>query len=186
MSICRSDNIGRSIEPFSDLEVGSDVISQLISQGSKATASRNEAWSFAVISDKHEIKRLSDELKKYLLNNLEQYPYFKQYGNSICNENYNIFFNAPCLLFIYGDANPRCNVYNCTLAAGNIMQDAIDYDLRTCWIGFTEHVCDTEEFKSRHKIPKPYKLVCAMSVGYPKGEMSPPSCLPVKVLLNET
>ena len=177
MSICECNNSERSIRTFTDRVVESDVISQLITHGTKVTtASKQEAWSFAVITDKNEIERLSDELKQYLLRNLEKYPYFQQYEDRLYNENQNIFLNAPCLLLLYGDYTPRCNVYNCTLAAGNIMQDAIDYDLRTCWIGFVEHVCDTEEFKSRYKIFDHYKLVCALSVGYPTVQLSPPSC----------
>lgn len=167
MNICECNNIGKSIGNFTDQVVESDLISQLITHGTNATtASGNEAWSFAVITDKNEIKRLSDELKEYLLKNLEEYPYFRN-ENRLHSLNFNIFYNATCLLLIYGDSNPRCNVYNCTLAASNIMQDATNYDLRTCWIGFAEHVCDTEEFKSRYKIHDHYKLVCALSVGYP-------------------
>lgn len=175
MNICECNNIGRSMGTFTDQVVESDVISQLITHGTNATTvSGNEAWSFAVITDKNEIKRLSDESKEYLLKNLEEYPYFR-YENRLHNENFNIFYNATCLLLIYGDSNHRCNVYNCTLAASNIMQDANNYDLRTCWIGFAEHVCDTEEFKSRYKILDHYKLVCALSVGYPTLPSSKPA-----------
>lgn len=185
MNICERNNMGRSLGTFTDQVVESEVISQLITQGMDATtALANEAWSFAAITDTHEIKRLSDELKEYLLKNLEEYPYF-QYENRLHNEDFNIFYNATCLLLIYGDSNPRCNVYNCTLAASNIMQDASNYDLRTCWIGFAEHVCDTKEFKSRYKIHDHYKLVCALSIGYPTVQLSPPSAKAAKVLLRD-
>ena len=61
------------------------------------------------------------------------------------------------------------------------MHAAMEYDLGTCWIGFAEHVCDTEEFKSKYKIPDHYKLVSTLVVGYPKGQMSPPRRKPAKV-----
>lgn len=97
---------------------------------------------FAIITDKNEMKRLSDEAKKHRLENLENYPYFQQYENWLQNKKYNIFNGAPCVLVIYGDTNSHWNVYDCTLAAGNIMLAAAEYGLGTSWIGFAEHVCD--------------------------------------------
>ncbi|MHB8072939.1 nitroreductase family protein [Desulfosporosinus fructosivorans] len=181
------DNSGGNISAFTDQVIKSDVISQLIALGTKAvTNSGNEAWSFAVITDKSEIKRLSDESKEYLLNNLEKYPYFQHNENRLYSEKYNIFFNAPCLLLIYGDTNSRWNVYNCILAAGNIMQDATEHYLRTCWIGFAEYVCDTAEFKSKYKILDHYKLMCALSVGYPTVQLPSPCCNSGKLLLKDS
>ena len=154
---------------FTDEVVESDVISQLISlRTQSSTRPGNEAWSFAVLNNKNDIKRLSDESKHYLLEHLEEYPYSQQYESRLYNGKYNIFLNAPCLLFVYGDINPPLNVYDCTLAACNIMQDAMQYNLRTCWIGFAGHICETQKFKSKYNIPDHYKLVCALSVGYPE------------------
>ncbi|HWQ41516.1 MAG TPA: nitroreductase family protein, partial [Desulfosporosinus sp.] len=127
-------------------------------------------------------KRLSDESKKHVLKNLEMYPYFQQYASKLYNEQFDIFFSAPCLLLIYGDSNPQWNVYDCTLVAGNIMQDAMKYNLHTRWIGFAEHICETDEIKSKYKIPRHYKLVCALSVGYPKEQLLPLSRKPAKVI----
>ncbi len=184
MNICDCINNRRSIRAFTDKVVESDVISQLITLGTKAaTGSGNEAWGFAVITDKNEMKRLSDEAKKHLLQSLEKYPYFQQYEDWLKNEKFHIFNNAPCVLLIYGDVNSHWNVYDCTLAAGNIMNAAMEYGLGTCWIGFAEHVCDTEKFKSEYKIPDHYKLVSTLVVGYPKVELDPPSRKPAKVFV---
>lgn len=176
MNICDCINSRRSIRAFTNKIVQPDIINQLITLGTKAaTGSGDESWGFAVITNKDEMKRLSDEAKKHLLENIDRYPYFKQYMDWLNNEKFNIFYNAPCVLLIYGDTNSHWTIYDCTLAAGNIMHAAKEYDLGTCWIGFAEHICDTEKFKLKYKIPDNYKLVCTLIIGYPKVELSPPS-----------
>ncbi|GBF34015.1 nitroreductase [Desulfocucumis palustris] len=142
------------------------------------------AWGFVIITDKNEMKRLSDETKKHLVENLEKYPYFKQYENMLKDINFNIFYNAPCLLIIYGDTNSHWHVYDCTLAAGNIMLAAVEFGLGTCWIGFAGHICDSGEFKSKYNIPGHYKLVCPMVVGYPKVQLPPPDRKPAPVFFH--
>ena len=182
MNICDCINNRRSIRAFTDKVVESDVINQLITLGTKAaTGSGHEAWGFAVITDSSEINIISDETKKYLLDNLQKYPYFQPYESWLKNEKFNIFYNAPCVVLIYGDVNSHWNVYDCSLAAGNIMNGAMEYGLGTCWIGFAEHICDTEEFKSEYKIPENYKLVSTLVVGYPKAQLPPPSRKPAKL-----
>ncbi|MBU3171176.1 nitroreductase family protein [Clostridium estertheticum] len=182
MNICDCINNRRSIRMFTDQEVNSDVIDELIALGTKAaTGSGNEAWGFVVITDKNEMKKISDKTKKYLLKNFEKHPYFKQYESWLNNEKFNTFYNAPCLILIYGDTDSHWNVYDCTLAAGNIMNAAMEYKLGTCWIGFAEHVCGTEEFKLKYKIPANYNLVSSLIVGYPKVQLPSPSRKPAKI-----
>lgn len=60
MNFCDCINNRRSIRIFTDQIVKSNVISELIKLGTKAaTGSGNEAWGFAVITDKNEMKGLS-------------------------------------------------------------------------------------------------------------------------------
>lgn len=183
MNICEGVNSTNSLRSFADRAVASDVISKLITLGTKAAASSGqESWSFAVIAEKNELKRLSDETRKHLLENLKNYPYFQQYESRLHNEQSNIFYDAPCLLLIYADSNHHRHIYDVTLVASNIMQDAREYGLSTCWIGFAEHVCDKEELKLKYMVPEHYKLVCALSVGYPIDKLLPQSRKSAKVI----
>ena len=185
MNVTESINTRRSIRSFTDQAIPQEVIDQLIILGTKAaTGSGNQSWGFVILTDKDEMKQLSDGTKKYLRENLEKYPYLQQYENWIKDENFNIFYDAPCLLIIYGDTNSHWYVYDCTLAAGNIMLAASEYGLGTCWIGFAEHICDTATFKLKYNVPCQYKLVCPMVVGYHKLQLPPPNRKPAPVFSN--
>lgn len=162
----------RSIRAFLEQPVPAEIIEELINLATRAaTASNNQPWGFVLIIDKSEMKRLSDLSRNHWLANLDVYPFMKQYKNLLTKKDYNMFYNAPCLLIIYGDARDHWYVKDCTLAAGNIMLAAREYGLGTCWIGNAENVCDTEEFKSKYNVPHNYKVVCSLIIGYPRAEL---------------
>jgi len=182
MNILDCINSRRSVRSFTDQTIPPDVIDQLITLGTKAaTGSGNQAWGFVIITDKMEMKSLSDEIKKYLLENFDQYPYLHQYEGWLNNVDFNIFYKAPNLLIIYGDTTSQWYVYDCTLAAGNIMLAASEYELGTCWIGFAHLFCNTAAFKSKYNVPDHYDLVCPMVIGYTKGQLAPPTRKPALI-----
>ena len=186
MNVLEAIDGRRSVRSFTEQAIPADILNQLVALSTKAaTGSGQQAWGFAIIRDKNDMQRLSDETKSYLLENLEAYPYFQQYENWLTDEGYNIFYNAPCLLIIYGNSDSHWYTYDCTLAAGNIMLAAGAYGLGTCWIGFAGHICDTAAFKAQYHIPPNYKVVCPLVVGYPASPQSPPNRKPAPIFCRE-
>lgn len=183
MNIIEKINTRRSTRSFTDKEVNSNTIHELITLGTKAaTGSYGQPWGFVIVRDKNEIKSLSDEIKKYLLENMTDYPYFKQYESWLKDENFSVFYGAPCVIVIYGNTISHWYAYDCSLAAGNIMLAASEFGLGTCWIGFAEHICNTPEFKAKHNVPDSYKLVSTMIVGYPNTtQQKPPKRKPATI-----
>ncbi|MEG6523691.1 nitroreductase family protein [Desulfotomaculum sp. 1211_IL3151] len=164
----------RSSRSFKDQPVPTEVLQELITLGTRAaTGSGNQPWGFVVIRDQVELKKISDLSREHWLANLEHYPHMKQYQTMMSKENYNMFYNAPCLLIIYGDSRSHWYIYDASLAAGNIMLAAKNYGLGTCWIGNAENICDTEAFKAKYNVPKSYQVVCPLIIGYPKAEIPP-------------
>jgi Nitroreductase len=165
----------RSIRAYTEQEIPDEVISELITLGTKAsTGSNQQPWGFVVIKDRDEIQALSDEIKDYLLKNIKQYPYLEQYESWFTNPKFSVFNHSNCLVIIYGDTSSHWYIYDCTLAAGNIMLAAHDMQIGTCWIGFAEHTCNTTEFKAKYNVPENFKLVCPMTMGYMKTKMTAP------------
>ena len=182
MNVLECINGRRSVRKFAAKAVPPEVIDELISLGTKAaTGSGNQPWGFVVITDLQEMKRISDEAKSHWLANMEKYPYMQQYKNWLNDDSFNIFYNAPCLLIIYGNTESHWYVYDSTLAAGNIMLASREYGLGTCWVGFAEHICDSDLFKSKYNIPAKYKLVCPLIIGYPETELPPPKRKPALI-----
>ncbi|QXE18596.1 nitroreductase family protein [Clostridium sp. 001] len=165
----------RSVRAYTDEVISKETITNLIELGTKAsTGSGLEPWGFVVIQDKDEIDSLSEATKQYLLKNIEKYPYLGQYESWLKNPKYNIFNNAGTVLVIYGNKESHWHVYDCSLAAGNIMLAAHSMGIGTCWIGFAEALLNTKEFKEKHGVPENYELVSTMSMGYMKIKLTPP------------
>ncbi|AZV58271.1 nitroreductase family protein [Clostridium sp. AWRP] len=165
----------RSVRAYTDEVISKETITNLIELGTKAsTGSGLEPWGFVVIQDKKEIDSLSEATKQYLLKHIEEYPHLSQYESWLNNPKYNIFNNAGTVLVIYGNKESHWHVYDCSLAAGNIMLAAHSMGIGTCWIGFAEVLLNTKEFKEKHGVPENYELVSTMSMGYMKTKLTPP------------
>jgi Nitroreductase len=175
MDILECINSKRSIRAYTNEIISEETLTSLIELGTKAsTGSGIEPWGFVVIRDKNEIDSLSEMSKKYLLNNLEKYPYLNQYENWLKSPEYSIFNHANTILLVYGNTESHWYVYDCSLASGNIMLAAHGMGIGTCWIGFAEHTLNTKEFKEKYGVPEKYELVCPMSMGYMKTKLTPP------------
>ena len=172
-------NSKRSIRVYEETQIPYETVMELLTLGTKAsTGSNHQPWGFAVIQDTQEIEDLSKNIKVYLLENLEKYPYLSQYETWLQNEKYSIFNNASTLIVVYGNTDSHWYIYDCTLAAGNIMLAAYSKGIGTCWIGFAEYYFNTPEFKKKYKIPENYELVAPLSCGYIKGSIKPPERKP--------
>ena len=115
-------NSKRSIRAYEETQIPYETVMELLTLGTKAsTGSNHQPWGFVVIQDAREIEDLSKNIKAYLLENLEKYPYLSQYETWLQSEKYSIFNNASTLIVVYGNTDSHWYIYDCTLAAGNIM-----------------------------------------------------------------
>lgn len=169
----------RSVRMFTGEQIPYDTIQELLTLGTKASTGSNlQPWGFVVIQDKDEIAALAQEVKSYLLANLNQYPHFAQYETALKNGGYNVLNHATTLILVYGNSDSHWYVYDCSLAAGNIMLAAHSMGIGTCWIGYCEQYCNTPEFKKKYNVPEPFQLVSTLSCGYAKEPLSPPKRKP--------
>lgn len=175
MNILDVINSRRSIRSYLEEEVSSDIIEKLILLGTKAaTGSNQQPWGFVVVQGKDEIQNISEDTKVYLLKNIDKYDYLKDYEKLLGDSTFSVFNHASTLLLIYGNKESHWHVYDCTLAASNIMLAAHSMDIGTCWIGFAQDTLNTKEFKEKYNVPENYELVCPMSIGYMKTKQGPP------------
>lgn len=179
-------NSRRSVRSYTDELISDEVINELLVLGTKAaTGSNCQPWGFVVIKDKDAIQSMSDEIKVKLHENLEEYPYFKQYEKWLTNPKFNVFNRANCILAIYGDTSTHFYDKDCSLAAANIILAANDMGIGTCWIGFAESYFSTPEFKAKYNVLENYDIVCTLSMGYMKVQMAPPERDAPKVFYNK-
>lgn len=174
----------RSMRKYLDKPVEREKIEEIIAAAAQApSAMRSQPWAFAVITDKHRLKRISDNSKKSMLGMLSVVPALQAYRETLENPDFNIFYGAPALVLILAKPNlspdPRTD---CCLAAENLMLMARSLDLGTCWIGFSHGYLNTPEAKAELGISEEITIAAPIIVGYPDGEMDTMEKNPPEIL----
>ncbi|ACV61789.1 nitroreductase [Desulfofarcimen acetoxidans DSM 771] len=162
----------RSIRKYKSDPIPEQTIRELLELAAWAPSGINsQPWAFVVLENKEYLKNLSDRAKAFLLEKLDAMPALEQYRNALANPNFNIFYDAPVLVIIYGDKNFFTYINDCSMAALNMMLAAYDKGLGSCWIGFASSIANTSEVKKELNVPERYEVVAPIILGYP--DLSP-------------
>jgi nitroreductase len=139
------------------------------------SSANGQPWRFIIVNNKDVIKRLSDDSKKNLVTHIEQKPDspLKKYEANLRNPGFNVFYNAPCLVFIAGPKQVQSLYADCSLAACYFMFSASARNLGTCWIGLGTNIQDPALLKLIG-MPDDHKIVAPLILGYPKVIPSAP------------
>jgi nitroreductase len=166
----------RSIRDYESKDVPLDVINEIIQESTLApSASNNQPCRFIIVNCKETIRRLSDESKANLLQDFVQKKTIlsPEYVDRLKNENFNVFYNVPCVIYIVGSSAVHSLDIDCALTASYIMLSAAQRGLGTCWIGLGAYIRDPKT-KAELGIPDGCRIVAPIIIGYPKA-IPPPS-----------
>jgi nitroreductase len=153
---------------FSDEPLSKEDITGLIRDAAWVpSGSNNQPWRFVVITDKAKMKAYSDAAKKNWLKNMDACPFMQQYEEDIKDPNYNVFYNAPALIIIYGHSDSYWHVYDCSMVAYNLHLLAEEDGLGCCWIGFAHNIFADPAVKKELGVPQEYQLVAPVILGHP-------------------
>jgi len=97
------------------------------------------------------------------------------------NPGFNVFYNAPCLVFIVGPKQVRTLYVDCTLAACYFMFSAAARGLGTCWIGLGTSIEDSALLELIG-MPEDCNIVAPMIIGYPKAIPNQPERIEPQIL----
>jgi nitroreductase len=174
----------RSIRDFQAKEVSLDLVKEILQESTLApSASNAQPCQFIIINNRQMMKKLSDESKKNLL---QDYAENKSslnaaYVDVLKNETFNIFYNAPCLIYLIGSKSVRSLDVDCALAAGYIMFGAAQRGLGTCWINLGAHIRDSK-IRAELGMPDACRIVAPIIIGYPKEIPAAPERHDPKIL----
>jgi nitroreductase len=160
----------RSIRTYTDRPVPDEIVERIIRAGIEApTGMGVQPWQFIVVRNKELMRKISDYCKPILVESLQGVKDEKALGYRTLLEDpaFNIFYNAPVLVMVIGDGRDPMSEYDCALCAGNMLLAASAMGLGGCWIGSAEVAQENEEIKNDLKIPKHYRIIAPLIIGYP-------------------
>ena len=159
----------RSIRDFLDREVPLSVVEEIIEDTRLApSASNRQPCRFIIIRDRERIEKLSTESKRNLLADLTRNPSLplKQYEATLRDEKFNVFYSAPCLVFVIGPRDVFSLDVDCGLAVAYFMFSAVSRGLGTCWIGLGANIRD-RAILAEIGVPDDCRIVAPVILGYP-------------------
>lgn len=161
----------RSVRDFEDKAVPLELIKQIINDSIKApNASHRQPWSFIIVNNKDMMKKISDASKKTLIEGIEKDPNspMKDYAKILKDENFNVFYNAPCMVGIVGKIKAATITYDCALLACYFMLSAASKGLGTTWVAQGAEARDPELLEEIG-LPVGHKIHAPIILGYPKN-----------------
>ena len=159
----------RAIRDFQDKPVPLGVIQEIIQDTTLApTASNGQPCKFVIIRDRAVIKRISDESKANLLDDLARHPEspLQMYAEVLRDATFNAFYNAPCLVLLFGPEDARFLDIDCALTAAYFMFAAAARGLGTCWIALGMNI-RSHQLLAELGIPADCRIVTPLILGYP-------------------
>jgi len=161
----------RSIRKYKDTPVPFDVIKNIINDSILAPSAGNEQpWQFIIVNNQDVINRISDECKQSMLKRIDSNPndYAKKYEKMLSNNAFHIFYHAPAVVLILGDAGLKNLYVDCALAAGYFMMSATSKGLGTCWVNFGTEIHNSH-LRNELGLSDKHKIVAPLALGYPEN-----------------
>lgn len=160
----------RAIRDFTTEKVEPNLIQEILHETCMAPSAMNmQPWRFIIIQDQAVIKRISDESKKNLLKRIENdlnNP-LSRYKTRLSDPNFNVFYNAPCLVLIVSNISNEYVRYDLGLAASYFMFAATVRNLGTCWIGLGANIEDPA-LRAEIGLSADYDKIVPLILGHPK------------------
>jgi nitroreductase len=161
----------RAIRSFEDKPVPESAIEMMLEAATYAPSAINiQPWKFTIITSKAEMKRLSDIAKPALLRAIPDVgnDALSSLRKRLTDPLYNIFYDAPMLIFVSG-VKGRYDIYDCSMAAQNMMLVAYSLGIGSCWIGTAVGLAKDQKIKADLGVPEDHEVHAAIIFGYPKN-----------------
>ncbi|MBC8570887.1 nitroreductase family protein [Zongyangia hominis] len=144
----------RSIRQYQNKPVPDDLVKELLTAGFYApTGRRAKPWHFIVVNEPQKLQTM-----------MKIHPYM------------GMLKTAPMAIIVCGDTSlsPDLWTADCAAATQNILLQAYDLGLGTCWCGIEPNEQRMDEFGKLFDLPEHVKVYSAIAVGFPDEEKPAP------------
>ncbi len=183
----------RSMRVYKDEAIPEEKLEKMLEAMRYApTASNRQNWRLTVVTNKEEIKFLSEESSKdlklarkllplsflvapFLPPGLRKRALDKRTKvildrelNDLAKGKDIVFFNAPCVIILYSrsyTSNMAPNDAGVVMTHGMLAAQALG--LGTCWIGIAQRIFQKRKMRKHFKVPKGYNVYGVITVGVP-------------------
>lgn len=154
----------RSVREYESKQVPKDVINQILKAGAMAPSAMDaKPCRFIVIANQEKIKELSSKVK----DKLGVIGLGLKMSEVMKSNKDTIFYGAPLLILIVAEKTAWSST-DCALAAQNMMVQAYDLGLGSCFIGFATFLKDDLATLKSLGVKDSQELYCPLIFGYPK------------------
>jgi nitroreductase len=172
----------RSTREYKNQVVDEATIRRLIDAATRApNAVNQQPWTFTVVRDQTLLNQVSRDAKAHMVAtmpaDMASGTRAEHFHTILGDPEFQIFYHAPVLILISGNAPGSWIIEDCALAAENLMLVAHSLGLGTCWIGFAQSYLNTSAGKRALGLPDSWVPVAPIIVGHPK---SPTAAVPRK------
>lgn len=155
----------------------------LLEAGMCAPFAQAGSRHFTFIQNREVIFRLNKAAKETAI--IMELPGLSQLAQ---NPDFHCTYHAPSLILLSGKCDTISPEADCAAAAENILIAAEALGLGACWIYFTVLAFfspDAEALRAELKIPKEYRPLASIALGYRKGDAQDPpqNVQPVAIVL---
>lgn len=164
----------RATRSFTGETVSPEVIVGLIDAAIAAPSAMNlQPWSFVVVEGAERLREMSSRAKDYLLTGSSSTPSFLAYREVLADQDFNLFYGAPCLVIVCARPPSRQATEDCCLAAQNLMLAAHAQGLGTCWIGFARPWLELSQTRASLGLLADQMPVAPIALGRPMVSPQP-------------
>jgi nitroreductase len=127
-----------------------------------------QPWAFTVVTSS-EVMRQLNAIVLGVLRSPHMQPFLASEGMQewVSRPNADIFYGAPALIGISGNAQAPSTAIDCQLAAENLFLAAHAKGLGTCYMGFLVMTAESPQIQTCLRIPEGHRLLAAAVVGHP-------------------
>ena len=161
MEVLEAISKRRSHRAYKKEQLPEDVLSAILKAGLEAPSARNvQPWHYSVVQNAELIQEIHDAAEDYLVS----------IGNPrFANPEYQIFYYAPTVIFIFGQKDFQWTQVDCGIAVENMVLAAEGLGVGSVILGYPRAAFmgdKADELRSRLECPEGYDFVIALSLGY--------------------